>query len=142
MTVVTGILNLRWMRCGTSWCSHRDIGAGIQTLSELGATVDGDIGVQNPVEAVGHCLGAQTYDEIIVSTLPAPSRCIASIRADSYVVEDSWMSVPAPRVTARSLAAGTTGTTNVKVQGPWAIRSRATSVSRSPPSVWLATTRI
>ena len=51
--------------------SVRRLGAGIQALSELGATVDGDIGVQNPVEAVGHCLKVQTYDEIIVSTLPA-----------------------------------------------------------------------
>ena len=48
---------------------HR-LGAGLQALSDLGATVDGDVGVQNPVEAVGHCLKLQAYDEIIVSTLP------------------------------------------------------------------------
>lgn len=48
---------------------HRLV-ACIQALSGLGATVDGDIGVQNPVEAVGHCLAAKAYDEIIVSTLP------------------------------------------------------------------------
>jgi len=48
----------------------RRLGAGIQTLSDLGASVNGDIGEQNPVEAVGHCLAARTYDEIIVSTLP------------------------------------------------------------------------
>ena len=41
-----------------------------QTLFALGASVNGDIGEQNPVEAVGHCLTARTYDEIIVSTLP------------------------------------------------------------------------
>jgi|GEM_PF-4109927 len=48
----------------------RRLGAGIQALSELAASVDGDIGVQNPVEAVGHCLAAGTYDEIVISTLP------------------------------------------------------------------------
>lgn len=48
---------------------HR-LSAGIQALSELGASVDGDIGVQDPVKAVGHCLAAGTYEEIIVSTLP------------------------------------------------------------------------
>lgn len=49
----------------------RRLGAGIRALSECGATVDGDIGVQNPVDAVGHCLAIRSYDEIIVSTLPA-----------------------------------------------------------------------
>ena len=48
----------------------RRLGAGIQTLSDLGASVNGDIGEQNPVEAVGHRLAARTYDEIIVSMLP------------------------------------------------------------------------
>ena len=48
----------------------RRLGAAIQALSALGASVDGDIGAQNPVKAVGHCLAARTYDEIIVSTLP------------------------------------------------------------------------
>ena len=48
---------------------HR-LSAGIQTLSELGASVEGDIGEQDPVKAVGHCLAAGTYEEIIVSTLP------------------------------------------------------------------------
>jgi hypothetical protein len=48
----------------------RRLAAGIQALSVLGASVDGDIGAQDPVEAVGHCLAARTYDEIIVSTLP------------------------------------------------------------------------
>lgn len=48
---------------------HR-LSAGIQALSELGASVDGDIGEQDPVQAVRHCLAAKTYDEIIVSTLP------------------------------------------------------------------------
>lgn len=49
---------------------HR-LSAGLQKLAELGATVDGDVGVQNPVDAVRHCLAGGTYDEIIVSTLPA-----------------------------------------------------------------------
>lgn len=48
----------------------RRLGAGVQALSELGASVDGDIGEQDPVKAVGHCLAAGTYEEIIVSTLP------------------------------------------------------------------------
>ena len=48
----------------------RRLGAGIQALSELGASVDGDVGEQDPVKAVGHCLAAGTYEEIIVSTLP------------------------------------------------------------------------
>ena len=48
----------------------RRLAAGIQALSELGASVDGDIGAQDPVKAVGHSLAAGTYEEIIVSTLP------------------------------------------------------------------------
>jgi hypothetical protein len=48
----------------------RQLSAGIQALSELGASVDGDIGEQDPVKAVGHCVAAGTYEEIIVSTLP------------------------------------------------------------------------
>jgi hypothetical protein len=48
----------------------RRLHAGIQALTKCGATIDGDIGVQNPVDAVGHCLAASSYDEIIVSTLP------------------------------------------------------------------------
>ena len=49
----------------------RRLAAAIQALKDLGAaSVDGDTGAQDPVEAVGHCLKAQSYDEIILSTLP------------------------------------------------------------------------
>ncbi len=48
----------------------RRLSAGIQALSEVGASVDGHIGELDPVKAVGHCLAAGTYEEVIVSTLP------------------------------------------------------------------------
>ena len=36
----------------------RRLSAGIQALSQLGASVDGDVGQPDPVKAVGHCLAA------------------------------------------------------------------------------------
>jgi hypothetical protein len=48
----------------------RRLAAAIHALKELGASADGDTGSEDPVAAVGHCLKAQSYDEIIVSTLP------------------------------------------------------------------------
>ncbi len=39
-------------------------------LRALGATVDGEVGDPDPLEAVRHTLGHFTADEIVVSTLP------------------------------------------------------------------------
>jgi hypothetical protein len=36
----------------------------------LGAKVDGEVGVENVMDAVGECLKVRSFDEIIVSTLP------------------------------------------------------------------------
>jgi hypothetical protein len=42
---------------------------------ELGADVDGEVGDENPMEAIRDCLLAKKFDEIILSTLPSgPSR--------------------------------------------------------------------
>ena len=39
-------------------------------MRALGATVDGEVGVENVMDAVAECLRVRSYDEIIVSTLP------------------------------------------------------------------------
>jgi hypothetical protein len=36
----------------------------------LTATVDGDVGVDDAIDAVAECLATRGYDRIIVSTLP------------------------------------------------------------------------
>ncbi|MGH2723242.1 MAG: hypothetical protein ACRDI0_03080 [Actinomycetota bacterium] len=38
---------------------------------ELGAEADGEVGDENPMDAVRDCQAIQRYDEIILSTLPA-----------------------------------------------------------------------
>lgn len=40
-------------------------------LRGVGATVHGHVGDRDPVAAVGRALGARSFDEIIVSTLPS-----------------------------------------------------------------------
>ncbi len=53
--------------------SHLD--AALARLRELGAEVDGEVGDQNPLLAIGDALRDERFDEIILSTLPpGPSR--------------------------------------------------------------------
>ena len=48
----------------------RRLEVGLRSLRALGATVDGEVGVENVMDAVGECLKVRSYDEIIISTLP------------------------------------------------------------------------
>ncbi len=48
----------------------RRLEVGLRSLRALGATVDGEVGVENVMDAVAECLRVRSYDEIIVSTLP------------------------------------------------------------------------
>ncbi len=47
----------------------------VARLRELGAEVDGEVGDADPVQAIGDAIRQSSFDEIILSTLPAgPSR--------------------------------------------------------------------
>jgi len=50
--------------------AQRRLATGLHELRELGATVDGEVSVENAVEAVEEQLRTGRFDEIIVSTLP------------------------------------------------------------------------
>jgi hypothetical protein len=43
---------------------------GLETFSEAGVVVTGEVGDQNPVLAIGDVLNRDRFDEVIVSTLP------------------------------------------------------------------------
>ena len=67
---------------GVTWTEGRSkseaqerLDAGLKAFGALGAAVTGEVGDPSPVQAVGDALLSDTYDEIILSTLPAgPSR--------------------------------------------------------------------
>jgi nucleotide-binding universal stress UspA family protein len=44
--------------------------AELQRLRAVGATVDGEVGAADPLDAVGHTLADRQFDEVIVLTLP------------------------------------------------------------------------
>jgi hypothetical protein len=48
----------------------RRLEVGLRSVRALGAKVDGEVGVENVMDAVGECLKVRSFDEIIVSTLP------------------------------------------------------------------------
>ncbi len=55
--------------------AHSHLDAALARLRGLGAEVDGEVGDQNPLLAIGDALRAERFDEIILSTLPpGPSR--------------------------------------------------------------------
>lgn len=43
---------------------------GLSTLRALGATVDGQVGDANPAKAISEMLQRDTFDEVVLSTLP------------------------------------------------------------------------
>jgi hypothetical protein len=45
--------------------------SGLHWLRDFGACIDGEVGPEDPVQAVAECLAVAHYDEIIVSTLPS-----------------------------------------------------------------------
>lgn len=50
--------------------AQRRLAMGLRALRALGATVDGEISVENAVQAVEEQVATGRFDEIIVSTLP------------------------------------------------------------------------
>ncbi len=51
--------------------SQRRLQAMIEKVTSLGGEVDGEVGVTDPVRAVEDVLERESFDEVIVSTLPA-----------------------------------------------------------------------
>jgi len=51
--------------------AQRQLDVGLAWLRQLGATVDGDIGDEDPFRGVGDALNEKPHDEIIISTLPS-----------------------------------------------------------------------
>jgi hypothetical protein len=49
----------------------------LERLRELGAEVSGEVGVADPLEAIGVVLHRHEFDEVILSTLPERSRWLA-----------------------------------------------------------------
>jgi hypothetical protein len=43
---------------------------GLDTFADAGVAVTGEVGDENPVLAIGDVLNRETFDEVIVSTLP------------------------------------------------------------------------
>lgn len=50
--------------------AERRLAEAIEKFAGLGIDIDGEVGVTNPLDAIGDALAAGTYDEIILSTLP------------------------------------------------------------------------
>lgn len=50
--------------------AQRQLDVGLAWLRQLGAAVDGEIGDGDPVRGVGDAIKEETYDEVIISTLP------------------------------------------------------------------------
>jgi hypothetical protein len=62
--------HLIWTEGAAHEVAERNLEAAIALFSELGAEVDGEVGDANPIEAIHGALRGQSFDEIILSTLP------------------------------------------------------------------------
>jgi hypothetical protein len=51
--------------------AERQLNDALERFREMGADVDGEVGDESPLQAIGDAINAETYDEIILSTLPA-----------------------------------------------------------------------
>jgi hypothetical protein len=51
--------------------ARRRLDDGLARLREAGATADGQVGSESPLAAIADCLAHQTFEEIILSTLPS-----------------------------------------------------------------------
>jgi hypothetical protein len=51
--------------------AERQLSTALERFREMGTDVDGEVGDESPLQAIGDAIGAETYDEIILSTLPA-----------------------------------------------------------------------
>ena len=52
--------------------ARRRLDDALASLSDLAASIDGEVGDADPLTAIRDALGDHDYDEIIISTLPAP----------------------------------------------------------------------
>jgi hypothetical protein len=59
-----------WTDEGAELMAHQRLEEALDTLAVAGVTLTGSVGDANPVAAVGDLLRHDTFDEIIVSTLP------------------------------------------------------------------------
>jgi hypothetical protein len=50
--------------------AERQLSTALERFREMGTDVDGEVGDESPLQAIGDAIGAETYDEIILSTLP------------------------------------------------------------------------
>lgn len=67
--------HVTWTEGQAHAIAERRLEKALARFRELGAEADGDVGDQNPVEAIRDALIAGKFDEIILSTLPSgPSR--------------------------------------------------------------------
>ena len=51
--------------------AERRLHDGLEKLRPLGAPVDGEVGDQDPLHAIGEVLARRKFDEIVISTLPS-----------------------------------------------------------------------
>jgi hypothetical protein len=51
--------------------ARRQLNLGLSRLRELGATVEGDVGDPDPMQAIGEAFSQRSFDEVVVSTLPS-----------------------------------------------------------------------
>lgn len=50
--------------------AERQLETALKRFRQLGVDVDGEVGDESPLQAIGDAVAAETYDEIILSTLP------------------------------------------------------------------------
>lgn len=66
---------LTWTEGQARAAAQEQLTAGLHAFGELGAQVTGEVGAASPVDAADDVLGRETFDEILLSTLPlGPSR--------------------------------------------------------------------
>jgi hypothetical protein len=52
--------------------ARKQLNVGLAELRRFGATVEGDVGDPDPLQAIQDVLTLQPFDEIVLSTLPGP----------------------------------------------------------------------
>lgn len=97
--------HLTWTEGAAQEVAERNLEAAVALFSTLGAEIDGEVGDADAMEAVRDALRSQSFDEIILSTLPLGlSRWVRQdlpyrVRREfglpvSHVVGDSTPSTP------------------------------------------------
>jgi hypothetical protein len=82
--------------------ARKQLDAGLLELRRLGATVEGDVGNPDPLQAIHDVLAWRPFDEIVLSTLPGPvSRWL---RQDLPHKVERKFHIPVRVVTARGSA--------------------------------------